>query len=69
MPYLLAGFTAKVIHEEERPKAICISIDGRRIYLPKSQVRKKERVAGDEYRLVIPKWLADQKKIENIHVG
>ena len=69
MPYLLAGFTAKVIPTEERPKAICINIDGRRIFLPKSQLRKKERIAGDEYRLVIPKWLADQKKITNIHVG
>lgn len=65
MAYKLAGFTAKVIHEQERPKSICISIDGRRIYLPKSQVRKKELVAGDEYRLVIPKWLADQKQIKD----
>jgi hypothetical protein len=71
MAYKLAAFEAEIVEDGKNRRAIKVrQAGGRPFWLPKSQIRRRERVpgAGNLYRLVIPAWLAEQKRIEDCRV-
>lgn len=49
------------IHETER--ALCFEVDGRKLWLPKSQILNITRCGKDDIELVIPEWLAMQEEL------
>lgn len=52
--------------EHETDLALLCVVDGRKHWVPKSQIRDESEVkaVGDEGTLVIPAWLASDKGIE-----
>lgn len=51
----------RIIDAKETPKAWCFIVDGKIIYLPKSQV---EDIRETEKVVVIPFWPAKSKELE-----
>lgn len=64
MAYDLVNVYAELVDPGEGRQAIRIRQGNQLWWLPKSQLHTFDRLAGREYRLVIPRWLAEQKKIE-----
>lgn len=69
MGYELATLYADVVEMGDGHKAIKCQKDNQSFWLPKSQIRKFERMVGRNYRIVIPRWLADQKGIKKYYAG
>jgi hypothetical protein len=63
MGYELATIYADVMEPGKGRKAIKIRKGNQSWWLPKSMIRKFERMSGNNYRIVVPRWLADQKGI------
>ena len=51
----------RLLDDRETPKAWCFVIDGKTMYLPKSQV---EDIRETEKVVLVPLWLAKAKKLE-----
>lgn len=69
MGYKLATLYADVVEYGEGRKAIKIRRGNQTFWLPKSMIRKFERMVGNNHRIVIPRWLADQKGITGYYAG
>jgi hypothetical protein len=67
--YKWATIYADVVEHGQGRKAIKIRMGNESWWLPKSQIHTFQRLAARNYRLVIPKWLADQKGIKDYFTG
>lgn len=62
MAYELITLYVEVVDDGRKRRAIRVKDNtGHYCWLPKSQIRKSVHLGQRSYRLVIPRWLADQK--------
>lgn len=69
MGYELATIYADVVEQGKGRKAIKIRQGNQSWWLPKSMIRKFEHMSGNNYRIVVPRWLVDQKGISEYFAG
>lgn len=64
MTYEMVNIFVDILDPGKDRRAIKVS-DGVRIFwLPKSQIRRIIYLGGQAHRLIIPRWLAEQKGLE-----